>query len=337
MKVMSLNNLLKNQFFQFLIKASLSILLLLFISNFIVKKHDWLALANHFDQLNLQHFIYLVIILLLVPVNWIIESLKWKKLIQKLEKVSLNQAFKATLTGLAISLITPNRTGEYFGRIIHLQSANRIQAALVTVLNNFSQLIVTLVIGTVSVVILTFRFELIYPAYNFLKVPLMFMSLLSIFLALFFYYSSGKLRFLFSGKKKWGRLFIYYTEVLDKFSTKDLNLAILLSLVRYSMFTAQWYFAFLLFDVSITLSEAIILIPSCFFVMTIIPTVALAEIGIRESVAIAIIGIVNSNYASITASTMVIWILNLAIPALLGSLFILRAKIFGKTKIPVKA
>ena len=64
--------------------------------------------------------------------------------------------------------------------------------------------------------------------------------------------------------------------------------------------------------------------------MAIVPTVALAELGVRGQVSIALFGLFSTNTIGIIAAVSGIWLINLIIPALAGSLLILGIKIFRK-------
>ena len=89
----------------------------------------------------------MILILLLMLVNWSIESVKWKILIAKIERVSFFRAFKAVMTGVSVSLFTPNRTGDYLGRVFILEKGNHIEGILITLIGSFAQIIVTISVG----------------------------------------------------------------------------------------------------------------------------------------------------------------------------------------------
>lgn len=78
------------------------------------------------------------------------------------------------------------------------------------------------------------------------------------------------------------------------------------------------------------------LIAMTYFVMAAIPTIALADLGIRGSVSIFFIGayfvLEQSAAPEILAASTMIWAINLALPAILGMLFINRLKIVRKPK-----
>lgn len=63
--------------------------------------------------------------------------------------------------------------------------------------------------------------------------------------------------------------------------------------------------------------------------MAVIPTLALTEIGVRGSVALFFLGLVSTNSIGIVTATFTLWIINLALPALIGSFFVFSTNIFG--------
>ncbi|MFA6401838.1 MAG: hypothetical protein WCX31_09470 [Salinivirgaceae bacterium] len=61
--------------------------------------------------------------------------------------------------------------------------------------------------------------------------------------------------------------------------------------------------------------------------MTFIPTFALAELGVRGSVAVLVIGTLSPLSSAIIAASVLLWIINLALPALVGAQFLYRFKV----------
>jgi hypothetical protein len=96
----------------------------------------------------------------------------------------------------------------------------------------------------------------------------------------------------------------------------------------------------MMFSVDIPFIHAMIVIAMIFFVMTAIPTVTLAELGIRGSVSLQLIGLYFERFSELTysvelgilSSTSTLWLINLAFPALLGTLFVYRLTFFRKRK-----
>ena len=67
-------------------------------------------------------------------------------------------------------------------------------------------------------------------------------------------------------------------------------------------------------------------ISAAFFVIATIPTPALIEIGIREATSLLFIGLFSANQIGIISATFTLWLVNIAIPSLLGVGFIFQAK-----------
>jgi hypothetical protein len=65
-----------------------------------------------------------------------------------------------------------------------------------------------------------------------------------------------------------------------------------------------------------------------FLVMAIVPSFAIADLGIRGKFSIALLTLYSSNTIGIIGTTFGIWFLNLFIPALTGSFLILATRIF---------
>jgi uncharacterized membrane protein YbhN (UPF0104 family) len=92
----------------------------------------------------------------LVVVNWGLEARKWQIQIEPLEKFSFRKAFKSVLAGCSITMLTPNRIGEYGGRIVYVQDQHRLRAITLTILGSISQFFVTLVMGTAGILVLKY-------------------------------------------------------------------------------------------------------------------------------------------------------------------------------------
>jgi len=89
-------------------------------------------------------------VLLLMIVNWGLEAVKWKLSVQQIQQVSLGKAFRAVLSGVSFSVSTPNRVGEYLGRVLYMDDGNRLKAISLTIMGSISQLMITLVAGLIS-------------------------------------------------------------------------------------------------------------------------------------------------------------------------------------------
>ena len=131
-------------------------------------------------------------------------------------------------------------------------------------------------------------------------------------------------------KIKFLRKFKKYNEVFSFYNSSELLEILLYSVGRYIVFTTQFFILLQVFDVQIGYVDAMILITTMLLVISIIPTIAITEIGIRGSVALFLFGLVSVNAIGILSATFVMWIINLLLPALIGTIFIFSLKFFRK-------
>ena len=125
-----------------------------------------------------------------------------------------------------------------------------------------------------------------------------------------------------------------YIEVFEQYKSADLMHVILLSILRYVVFTTQFILLLIAFDIRMPLSQSLIIIPVIFLVMTIIPTIALSELGIRGSISFYLIGFYLGHSAGlhelsslrIVAASTTLWLINLAIPAIAGTFFVFNLR-----------
>ena len=276
----------------------------------------------------------MLVILLLMPVNWGLETAKWKMMIARIEKLGWMQSFKAVFTGISVSFFTPNRTGEYLGRVFILTSANRIEGILITVAGSISQMAVTLALGLCGLAFALWsgagmagNDRTLYPLLLAITPLLLLMLLLA-------YFNLGATARLLKNMlpQRWSR-FTDRLAVLEGFSRTVLVRVLLLSLARYLVFSAQFFLLLRLFSVPVPYFDALMLIAVIYLVMLIAPSIALLEVGIRGSVSLfvfqAYLGNPGSNMGIFFASVL-IWLINLVIPALLGTFFVHKLHFFRR-------
>ena len=279
-----------------------------------------------------QNYLLIGVVLLMMFLNWFLESLKWRFLISKIEKISIKRSIRAVFSGITVSAFTPNRIGEYAGRVFCLEKGDRIQAVLITVIGSMAQLLTTIVFGLIGVLLLPNlmpSFDLLLSE-SFFAFPIMLfiIILLNILLVVLFLHASvfsiilSKVTFL--------SRFTKYNEVFAFYNYSDLLEVLMYSIARYIVFTTQFFILLKVFGIPISYIDAIILITVMLFVISIIPTIAITEIGVRGSVAVFLFGLVSADIVGILSATFVMWVVNLLLPALIGTIFIFTLKFYRK-------
>lgn len=263
------------------------------------------------------------VVLLLMVVNWGLESRKWRLLVSGLEPISRMRAFLATIAGTSIGLITPNRVGEFAGRVLFLAPENRIGGAFATAVGSIAQFVVTVVFGTLGLIVLTAQAG---PDYTDPSI-LAWIALCAVVAggALLLYFSPELLHAIVARIpviRRWER----HAAVLDRFDGRMLVRVLGISMGRYAVFTVQ-FVILLRIVAAIQPSESLAAIPVAFLVATLIPTVMLTELGVRGSVAVAVISPDTVSDRGVFLASTALWLVNIALPAMAGAVLLLVARI----------
>lgn len=272
---------------------------------------------------------YLVIILMLF--NWGFEARKWQLLIKPIEAVSFFTAFRAVLSGLALSLNIPNRLGEYIGRMAYMHEGNRLRSIALTIVGSISQVIITLVMGIIGLMYM--RFFILDSTHQLEGLSVLWLNGLMYILSagtvitILIYY---RISFLIQVIEKipFINKYVFFIKNLEDFNWRELTNILFLSGLRYLVFVMQYLLLLQVFNVNIETLNAISAISVLFLVLAIIPTIPIAELGVRGEAGIQLFGLLSINKIGIIATAAGIWIINLILPALAGSLFILGIKFF---------
>ena len=268
------------------------------------------------------------LVIVFVFVNWGLEARKWQLLMKALQPISFITAFKSVLCGVTLSLNTPNRIGEFGGRILFVNEGNRIKAISLSIAGGMAQLIITMLMGCFGLTYLLFTMDATDTAMGisvfWLRIFLSCSILGTIIFVFFFFRLSWLIRLL--EKMPFANRFLKYINVLETFDAKILLRLLSISFFRYIVFVLQYIFMLQLLQVEQNVWTGFWIITVMFWILAIIPSIAIAELGIRGTVAKTLFSY-STNTIGILTATFGIWFVNLFIPALIGSLLILGIKI----------
>jgi len=276
-----------------------------------------------FTQLKQQFFVLfsknswlLLLLLLFTDANWLLEIFKWKTLISNEKEITFYEAYEQCFASLTASLITPNRIGEYGAKAIYFEKKLRKKIMVLNLIGNLSQLAITVFFGIFGMFFLSFYFEVEIFSFNLPR----FFLILSVLLLL---YLIGKN---FGITKKLTALIRKILNYSKKLPMKIQAKTLAYSLFRYLVFSNQFYFFLQIFHIEAAYFTLMSLIFSTYFIASVIPGLAIFDWVIKGSVAVFIFGLIDANPLTIVTITTFMWLLNFAIPALLGSIFVLNFK-----------
>ena len=127
-------------------------------------------------------------------VNWSLESLKWMLVVRRIQPIGFFTACKAVLSGLSFSVTTPNRVGEYLGRVLYMNEGNRLKAISLTITASISQLIITLFMGLMGLLLLRTDLEKANLVSAFWYDSILYGTMAVTFFLTVFYFRIGRLR-----------------------------------------------------------------------------------------------------------------------------------------------
>jgi len=278
------------------------------------------------QNLTAQKIHWLLLTIFFIPINWAFETWKWQRLIKNFETLSFWKSYKAILAGVTFSLFTPNRIGEYGGRVLLVRPENNWKAVIATLVGSFSQIFILMSFGLVGM--------LFFIHHHMEMEQWIWLSILSAGvllggIMLICFYNIDLVipivrRIPFIHKI---RPFVKNVSVLRNYSSRDLTFTLGFSFLRYCIYTLQYFFMLRFFGIDVSIFEGLMGISTIFFLQTSVPLPPIWDLFARGQIALQIWGIFSGNELAILASTFTLWILNLIIPALIGLAFIVQINV----------
>ena len=270
------------------------------------------------------------LVVLLMPLNWGIEARKWQLALRPIGGIRYRDAFRAIFTGTTMASFTPNRMGEYLGRLLYIKEGKRIASISLTIVCSIAQLLITLLAGLGGLLYLYYfqRGPVSSAHLGFWLNALLGLTAVLLASLTIIYFRLSWLLGKLSKIPRWGR-HLDPVKVLENFELRILLRILFLSFVRYWVFIVQYALLFPLFGVVLSFGQVAGGMSVVFLVMAVVPTFTfLTELGIRWEAGIQVLELFSANAIGIFATSFAIWVINLIIPALVGSLLILSIKLF---------
>ncbi|WP_447640732.1 MULTISPECIES: lysylphosphatidylglycerol synthase transmembrane domain-containing protein [Chitinophagaceae] len=316
----------------YIIGPILFVVLSYFIYRNLTRKQDLASSWENLKTVFQQHFWLLAVLVVLMLVNWTLEAVKWRYLVQSVERISLFRGVRAVMSGLSFSLFIPNGLGEYLGRMLYLHDGKRLRSISVSIVGSISQVIITFIMGLIGTTILLHKGvdNGTLPASPVLKWWMeglfYFITASTVLLILMYFKISWFAKWL--QKIPWvyrNRIFIIS---LESYDTRLLAQVLFFSFLRYLVFILQYLLVFYMLGIQIPLLECSAATAAMFLIMAVVPTIPVAEVSVRGQISLQLFGLFSSNNLGIVSAAILIWLVNIIVPSILGTLFILGVKLF---------
>ena len=273
-----------------------------------------------------KHIYLLILTIILVPINIYLEGVKWRIQLTPIENISYYKSFLSIFTGITAGMFFPNRMGNFLGRIFMMENGDRIKAAMVTIVGGMAQMIATVSVGLIATIFFVNKYFILLTISIILIVALLLLIYFNIHVLKYFQFLIPKK---FKEKTK------EYFDVFSLYDKKKLLKILIISFLRYFIYTFQFVLLIWAFNIPLTYLNAMIPISFTYLLMMVIPFITITEIAIRGSVSILVFekwfiinGISNSLELMVFSASSLLWILNIAIPSIIGLFLIHRLKFF---------
>lgn len=275
---------------------------------------------SEFSNEDWQHFrlerpVSLVIAVVLVVPNIWLAYQKWREILKSIgsekDPVRNRHSFFA---GIVTGMLTPNMIGNFIGRLYYFDKSKRAPIVFLTMIANYAQFLASLIFGWIAVVAVGRLYVVESDR------PIMLMTGIGLILAVLLYFFGEYL----TGRLKERPFLKGGVQVLkqDRFIRSRI---LGLSLGRFAFFTLQFGLVLHSFGEVFTWSS-VLAIWQVYLITMIFPSLFLGKLGVKEMVAIAVLGEIGMNKPSILFASVIIWFVNSMSPALLGLIICKRPK-----------
>lgn len=295
------------QFGVFIIKLLIVIAAFYFIYHQLANnsKLDWDKFLDLFKKN--QSVTGITFLLFLSFLNRYFEILKWQNLAQEVAVISKLEATKQVLAALTLGVFTPVGVGEYVGKALYFEKKDAKKIVFLNLICNGIQVLVTGLFGLIGMVMLGYYYWSI----------LLILSCVVVILISFF-----TKRILIQGHSI--ENFISRINAIPK---KIHHKNILLGLCRYLVFSHQYYFLFVAFDVNLPYLTLMATITTVYLLASIIPSFQFLDFALKGSLAVYFFGKLGVNEWVTVFVTTLMWFLNVVLPVVIGSYYVLIFKI----------
>lgn len=266
---------------------------------------------------------WMLALLMLTPVNWGFEALKWQILLRRVEGVNFWQAYKGVLAGVALGFALPAQLGDTAGRVLSLRT-NRAGAVGASLVSGGMQFYVALVFGAVA----WWHHLTVVPERNTLggQGLLAVLAGLSGLGVVFGFVRRPLVRWLerFPSAQRYAS----YWAVAGQYDDREIGLALVAAAVRYLVFSAQFYIALRLLGITLPGAVAASGVGLVFLAKTMTPAFnLLSDLGVREAASLWVFAPFGIPAPVLLTATLTLWFANVLTPVLVGLIWVWKLKL----------
>ena len=301
---------LTNNFFRW----TILIVCILFLVWKLSKIDDFSLFFDSFNALSAKKIVFLIVAITLLPLNFIVESYKWKVMLDLFYPITLWKSIKSVLWGQTGAFISPNSIGEFPTRVLNLPKEHRITAVSMGFAGSFAQTVAISFFGVIAAPIFIYK-NLLTDKFPHFWAIIIFAIIASLSILLFFFLLPKiSLKFNTKDSDNAKKLF----SAFSKFNFIFLFKIIAISTFKYLIFSTQFYFILRFCGVNFSPLQALVALPTFYLLLTYMPLFNAIEAAVRASIGVLVLGGFCTNIAEIVTASILFWLLNFCIPTVCG-------------------
>lgn len=277
----------------------------------------------------------LTVVVLLMLVTWFIEALKWQTLVKPVQAISLKHAIRDVFAGQALSVSSINGLGDMAGKSIYLDEGNRLRGMAQSLVGSWAQFLINISIGLFALVYLRIVMAdatQLPDGLSVWQLNLLILLIAAPILILFLLYFRLTKMVNWFNSVSWMKRYRFLVEKLSLLDKRILTKILFFSAARYVVSLVQYVLLLQVSGVGMTVPLALAVTGTFLLSLTAIPTIALAELGIRGQLSLYLFGLFSTNTLGIIATVTGIWLINQIAPAVIGGIGLLSIRLFRNTK-----
>lgn len=317
---------MKDKWYKSALPLVIKIVLLAISSWFLYRKIDLNSFEGIFDHVPKHLWSIIAAFILLWFLNLYFDALFWKKVHGMIEKVRLLRALKINLICYSLNFITPAQGGDLAVRYVMMSEAsNRKKSFFLNLWMYLPKFFARLIIGGIALGILLPYLDL---AGSWTALLLTFLLCIILF---FLYFSLKKIQKKLQFKNIRSLKLEHY--LLDGRPTNyEKARFLLIAIVRFLTFNTQFAIILFIFSDGDLPSHIWFAIPVYYLVSSLLPSFAFADFILKGAIAVWFFEPITNNEGLLIATSLSLWLVNVAFPSFLGLYFILKTDLYRSIK-----
>lgn len=267
---------------------------------------------------NVSSLLLILLSFILFPVNWAIESYKWKLITAQTEAISFKTATRSVYAAVCIGNLAPGRATEFLAKIHFFKTENKLTVTVLHFVNGMFQLSITIFFGMLALFIRSVTSNEAGSALHVASITLSVLVMLVFVLILF-----NINRFVGWMYKRFNR--DNYEELKPIVWTKKLLVQLFgFSIIRFWVFTFQFVLLLFVFKSHVNYVQLFTSIFIYFLFTTIIPMFSLIEAAVRAAIALIVFSDFGVSNSALTIVAILLWLINIVMPSIVGYMVLLK-------------